>query len=94
MSETRRFGFSSFGFPIGARLRVADFDIWISDFPLRQFVAHLVALRGDVTGVVLVDRADDRHLIDDLQVETAVDEGVGLLGVVRQQADPRDARGP
>jgi hypothetical protein len=35
-----------------------------------------------------MDRADDRHLIDDFQVESAVDEGVGLLGIVGQQADP------
>ena len=62
---------------------------------LRQLVPHLVALGGDVAGVVLVDRADDRHLIDHFQVEAAVDEGVGLLGIVRQQPDlerPRSLR--
>ena len=60
--------------------------------PLRQLVAQLVALGGDVAGVVLVDRAEDGHLIDHFQVEAAVDEGVGLLGVVRQQADLRQAQ--
>ena len=40
-------------------------------------------------GVVLVDRPDDRHLIDHFQIETAVDEGVGLLRIVGQQADFR-----
>ena len=55
---------------------------------LGQLVAHLIALRVEIAGVVLVDRADDRHLIDDLKIEAAVNEGVGLLGIVRQQADP------
>ena len=52
-----------------------------------KLMPHLVALGGKVAGVVLVDRRQDRHLIDDFQVEAAVDEGVGLLGVVGQAAE-------
>ena len=55
-------------------------------------MAELVALGGHVAGVVLVDRADDGHLVHHLQIEAAVDEGVGLLGVVRQEADAREPK--
>ena len=36
---------------------------------------------------MFVNRPDDGHLIDHFQIETAVDEGVGLFGIVRQQSD-------
>ncbi len=55
----------------------------------RQLVPELVALGLDVPGVVLVDRRLDGDLVDHLQVEPAVDEGVGLLGIVGEQADLR-----
>ena len=55
-------------------------------------MAQFVALGRQVVGVVLVHRRQDRHLVDHLQVETAVDEGVGLLGVVGQQPDLRQAQ--
>ncbi len=51
----------------------------------RQPVAHFVAFGGQVVGVVLVDRRNDGNLIHDLQIKTAEDEGVRLLGIVRQQ---------
>ncbi len=53
---------------------------------------HLVALRVEIATIVLVHRTDNRHLVDDLQIEPAIDESVGLLGIVRQQADPRNAQ--
>ena len=37
--------------------------------------------------VVFVDGGDDGHLVDHFEIEAAVDEGVGFLGVVGQQAD-------
>src|SRR5262249_20204865 len=52
--------------------------------PLQQ-VAHLLALRRQVTAVVLVGRDLDRHALDDAQ-PVAVDPD-HLLGVVRQQPD-------
>ncbi len=54
-------------------------------------MTQLITLRGQVARVVLVDRRQDRHLIDDFQVEPAVDERVGLFGVVRQQAHAAEA---
>ena len=34
---------------------------------LWQIVAHFVAFGGDILGVVLVDRAENRHLVDHFQ---------------------------
>ena len=55
-------------------------------------MAHFVAFGGDIAGVVLVDGRQDRHLVDHLQIEAAVDEGVGLFRVVRQQPHFREAQ--
>jgi hypothetical protein len=49
---------------------------------VRQMVAELVALGGEITRVVLVHRRHDGDLVDHFQVETAVDKSVGLLRVV------------
>ena len=37
-------------------------------------------------------RREDWHLIDHLQIEASVDEGVGLLGIVGEQAHPPQAQ--
>ena len=52
----------------------------------------LVALGRQISGVVLVDRPDNGHLVNHFQVEPAVDEGVGLLRIVRQQSDASQAK--
>src|SRR5262249_42966026 len=57
-----------------------------------QQVAHLVALGLEVAAALLDLRRDDRDLIDDLEVVAVVDEGVGLLGVIGQQADAGEAQ--
>src|SRR5262245_52871740 len=59
--------------------------------PSRQLMAELFALGRKVPRVVRVGWGNDRHLIDDLQVEAVVDEGVDLFRVVRQEADLAEA---
>src|SRR5262245_27503152 len=72
-------------------LGVTDFFVvaghWWAQPTLRswQFVAELVALGGEVAGVVGVGRGDDGNLVDDLEVEAIVDEGVHLFWVVGEQ---------
>ena len=53
---------------------------------------HFVAFDGHVAGVVFVDRRDNGDLIDDFQIESAVDEGVGFFGVVREQPNAGEAQ--
>ena len=47
---------------------------------LRKPVTHFVAFGGQIAFVVFVDRAEDGHLVDHFQIETAVDEGIRFLG--------------
>jgi len=49
-------------------------------------MAQLVALGCQIVGVLRMDGRHDRHLVDHFQIKTAVNKGVGLLRVVRQQS--------
>ena len=54
----------------------------------------LSRLVDEILRVVRIGRGDDRHLIDDLQIEAVVDEGIDLFGIVRQQPHLARGRGP
>src|SRR5690606_18686375 len=47
------------------------FLLWVRS--AGQTVAELVALGRQIVGVVRIDRGEDRNLIDDVQVKTAID---------------------
>jgi hypothetical protein len=55
-------------------------------------MSQLLALGGKVPLVELVDRREDRHLVDHFQVEAAVDECVGLLRVIGEEANLTEAQ--
>src|SRR5271166_4087743 len=50
-------------------------------------MAELVALGVEVTLALGDRRGDDRHLVDDGEVVTIIDERVGLLGIVGEKAN-------
>lgn len=72
---------------LGGWERAADDEVLLLEpkqlrFRAGEQVAEFVALGGEVAGVVGVRLAEDRLLAEHLQIESAVDEGVGLFGVV------------
>src|SRR4051794_7302884 len=54
----------------------------------REQVTELVTLGLQVTSPLVLLGRDDRDLAGDLQAVAVDDERVGLLGIVRQEADP------
>src|SRR5262245_485159 len=52
-----------------------------------EFVAELVALGGEIAGVVGIGRGNDGNLVDDLEIEAVVDKRVDLFGIVGEQSD-------
>src|SRR5271157_2138156 len=50
-------------------------------------MAHLVALGVEIALTFSMGGCNDRHLVDHGQVIAIIDKGVGLLGIVRQQAN-------
>ena len=50
----------------------------------RQLMAHLIALGGQVVGVMFVAWWDNRDLIHYLKVKSAVNKSIGLFGIVCQ----------
>src|SRR4051794_3651424 len=58
----------------------------------REEMPELVALGVEIALSLRDGRGDDRDLVDDAEVVAVIDEGVGLLGVVREQSDLRQAQ--
>jgi hypothetical protein len=54
-------------------------------------VPHFVALGVEIAGVVRVRLGDDGDLVEDLEVEAVVDEGIDFFGIVGEQADLAEA---
>ena len=55
-------------------------------------MAEFLAFGGEVPLVELMHRWLDRHLVDHLEVEATVDEGICLLRIVGEEADPPQAQ--